>query len=39
VVVPDQPQLYYGSINRFMSGDYIMDPGDVIPLPLNERKL
>jgi len=39
VVVPDQPQLYSGSINRFMSGDYIMDPGDVVPLPLNERKV
>lgn len=39
VVVPEQPQLYSGSINRFMSGDYIMDSGEVIPLPLNERKV
>lgn len=39
VVVPEQPQLYSGFINRFMSGDYIMDPGEVIPLPLNERKV
>ncbi|MBP1926477.1 acetate CoA-transferase [Sedimentibacter acidaminivorans] len=39
VVVPEQPQLYSGSINRFMSGDYVMDPGEVIPLPLNERKV
>jgi acetate CoA-transferase len=39
VVVPDQPQLYPGGVNRYMSGDYILDTSSVVPLPLNERKL
>jgi acetate CoA-transferase len=39
VVVPDQPQLYSGGVNRFFSGDYTLDMDQVIPLPLNERKL
>jgi len=38
VVVPDQPQLYTTS-NRFFSGDFVADMGEVVPLPLNERKL
>lgn len=37
-VVPDQPQLYSGSVNRFFSGDFIAETGAVVPLPLNERK-
>jgi acetate CoA-transferase len=39
VVVLDQPQLYSGSVNRFFSGDFVLDTGSVIPLPLNERKV
>lgn len=39
VVVPEQPQLYSGVTDRFLSGDYIMDPGEVVPLLLNERKV
>lgn len=39
VVDHDQPQLYAGSVNRFFSGDYVMETGEVIPLPLNERKV
>lgn len=39
VVHHEQPQLYSGSVNRFMSGDYMMETGNVIPLPLNERKV
>jgi acetate CoA-transferase len=39
VVVPEQPQLYSGSVNRFMSGDFVLETGAVIPLPLNERKV
>jgi acetate CoA-transferase len=39
VVNPEQPQLYSGSVNRFLSGDYVVDTGEVEPLPLNERKV
>ncbi|MFZ5969734.1 MAG: acyl CoA:acetate/3-ketoacid CoA transferase [Bacillota bacterium] len=39
VVVEDQPQLYSGQVNRFFSGDYILETGEVVPLPLNERKV
>lgn len=39
VVVPDQPQLYSGSVNRYFSGDYKMDTGKLAPLPLDVRKV
>jgi acetate CoA-transferase len=39
VVVEDQPQLYSGQVNRFFSGDYVLETGEVVPLPLNERKV
>lgn len=39
VVVEDQPQLYSGQLNRFFSGDYVLDTGEVVPLVLNERKV
>lgn len=39
VVVPDQPQLYTGGVNRYFSGDFTLDMSQVTPLPLNERKL
>jgi len=39
VVVPDQPQLYNGGVNRYFSGDYTLDMSQLTPLPLNERKL
>jgi acetate CoA-transferase len=39
VIVPDQPQLYSGSVNRFMSGDFIAELGEVEIPPLNERKV
>ncbi|MBP7954461.1 MAG: acyl CoA:acetate/3-ketoacid CoA transferase [Parabacteroides sp.] len=40
VVVPEQTQLYAGpQVNRFFSGDYTMDLGDVTPLPLTQRKV
>ena len=38
VVVPEQTQLYTGT-SRFFSGDFTMEEGDVVPLPLTERKL
>lgn len=38
VVVPEQTQLYTGT-SRFFSGDFIMEEGEVEPLPLTERKL
>ena len=38
VVVPQQSQLYTGT-SRFFSGDFIMEVGEVVPLPLTERKL
>jgi acetate CoA-transferase len=38
VVVPEQSQLYTGT-SRFFSGDFTMEEGDVVPLPLTERKL
>ncbi|MDO4467135.1 MAG: CoA-transferase [Bacillota bacterium] len=38
VVEPNQEQLYNGS-DRFFSGDYVADDGDVAPLPLNQRKV
>ena len=39
VVIPEQPQLYVGSVNRYFSGDYKMDTGEVKPLPLDVRKM
>ncbi len=39
VVDPDQTQLYVGTVNRFFSGDFKMDTNEVVPLPLNERKV
>ena len=39
VVVPDQPQLYDAPVNRFMSGDYVVDEGQVTEMPLTERKV
>ncbi len=39
VVVPDQPQLYFGSVSRYFSGDYKMDTVKVDPLPLDVRKI
>lgn len=39
VVVPDQPQLYGAPVNRFISGDYIVDPGTPMTIPLDQRKL
>ncbi len=38
VVVPQQSQLYTGT-SRFFSGDFIMEEGEAVPLPLTERKL
>ncbi|MFJ9498592.1 acyl CoA:acetate/3-ketoacid CoA transferase [Brevibacillus centrosporus] len=39
VIHHEQPQLYTGSVNRYMSGDYVMETSEVNPLPLNERKV
>ncbi len=39
VVVPDQTQLYGAPVNRFMSGDYILEDSAATPMPLNERKV
>ncbi|WP_254119835.1 acyl CoA:acetate/3-ketoacid CoA transferase [Bacillus sp. FJAT-29790] len=39
VVVPDQPQLYSGEVNRFMSGDFVAELGAITIPPLNERKV
>lgn len=39
VEVPDQGQLYTGGVNRFISGDFIADTEQVVPLPLNHRKV
>ncbi|MFS0575168.1 acyl CoA:acetate/3-ketoacid CoA transferase [Sporosarcina sp. 179-K 3D1 HS] len=39
VVVPEQPQLYSGAVNRFMSGDFIAEIGEMTIPPLNERKV
>lgn len=39
VVVPEQPQLYSGPVNRFMSGDFIAEIGEIAIPPLNERKV
>ncbi len=39
VVVPEQPQLYSGKVNRFMSGDFIAQVGEVEVPPLTERKV
>ena len=39
VVVPDQPQVYYSPVNRFISGDFIADTGTQEPMSLTERKL
>lgn len=38
VVEPDQPQLYSGKVNRFMSGDFIAEVEEVDMPPLTERK-
>lgn len=38
VVVPEQTQLYSGS-NRFMSGDYVAEMGEISPPRLNVRKM
>ncbi|BAQ11241.1 coenzyme a transferase [Bacillus sp. OxB-1] len=39
VVVSEQPQLYSGALNRFMSGDFIAEIGEIAIPPLNERKV
>ncbi len=39
VVNSEQTQLYAGSVNRFVSGDYVMPTGRTAPLPLTERKV
>lgn len=39
VVAPDQPQLYDAPVNRFMSGDYVLEEGGGNEAPLNERKV
>jgi acetate CoA-transferase len=39
VVVPEQSQLYAGSVSRFMSGDFIAETGELVAPPLNERKV
>ncbi|THE10533.1 acetate CoA-transferase YdiF [Bacillus timonensis] len=39
VVVPEQPQLYVGGVNRFMSGDFIAETGEITIPPLDQRKV
>jgi acetate CoA-transferase len=39
VVVPEQAQLCSSSMNRFISGDFMLETRAGIPLPLNERKV
>lgn len=39
VVVPEQQQLYVGSIDRYISGDYKKVPDQLNKVPLNERKV
>lgn len=39
VEVPDQPQLYNGSIDRFLSGDYIKPTSNELVSPLDQRKI
>lgn len=39
VVVPDQQQLYVGSLDRFISGDYVKVPDKTVAFPLSERKV
>jgi len=39
VEIPDQPQMYNAPVDKFISGDFRKDTGDVVPLPLNERKV
>jgi acetate CoA-transferase len=39
VVVPEQAQLCSGSMNRFISGDFMLETRAGIHLPLNERKV
>jgi acetate CoA-transferase len=39
VVAPEQPQLYSGTVNRFMSGDFFAKIGEIRFLSLNERKV
>ncbi|WP_346206871.1 acyl CoA:acetate/3-ketoacid CoA transferase [Caldifermentibacillus hisashii] len=39
IVNPNQTQLYTGTVDRFVSGDYVMEIEDVDPMPLTERKV
>lgn len=39
VVVPDQPQVYYSPVDKFISGDFVADTGMQSPMSLTERKL
>ena len=40
VIDPDQTQLYGGApVNRFISGDFVLDDSQQTALPLNQRKL
>lgn len=39
VVVPDQLQVYYSPVNRFISGDFIADTETQEAISLTERKL
>ena len=40
VIDPDQTQLYGGAaVNRFISGDFVLDDSQQTPLALNQRKL
>lgn len=39
VVDPNQNQLYDTPVNRFISGDFTVDPNQPISFPLNQRKL
>lgn len=40
VVDPDQTQLYGGApVNRFISGDFVLDDSTDMVIPLNQRKL
>lgn len=39
VIDPDQTQLYGGApVNRFISGDFVLDDSQQTALPLNQRK-
>ncbi len=39
VVVPDQPQVYYTPVNKFLSGDFMAAEETEEPMSLTERKL